>query len=299
MRTDENVLKSNQIPLRQSSKKLQDMHIGSYVVVFFALAFILVPMYIMVITSLTPEIEADNAYFSWWPQTGVTIRAYEDVFTKKMGGISLIGSFFNTMWIYFPSTVVGVFMSGMAAYAFAKLDFKLNKPMFAILMATLTLPNCMGTMASFLIFDSINWIDTPFPLMIPRMMGTIGVVFFLRQFYMGLPDDLIGAGYLDGLDEITVFFRILLPLSMPALISQIVLQFIGAYNDYLAPLLYLQDAKMYTVQIALAFYTDPFKQDWPLRMSGAVIVMTPLIFLYLIAQKYILRGVAITTGLKG
>lgn len=280
-------------------KKRRDLHIGSYVLVIFAILFILVPMYIMLITSFTTELETDNAYFSWWPKQGVTLEGYSFVFSKSVLEITLIQSFINTMWIYLPSTIIGVFASAMAAYAFAKLDFKLKKPMFAILMATLTLPNCMGMIASIIMFDGIGWLNTPLPLMVPRMLGTIGVVFFLRQFYMGMPDDLIGAGYIDGLDEITVFFRILLPLSTPALISQIVLQFIGAYNDYLAPLLYLQDESMYTLQIALAYYKDPVKDMWNVRMSAATVAMLPLVILYLIAQKYILKGVAITTGLKG
>jgi multiple sugar transport system permease protein len=101
------------------------------------------------------------------------------------------------------------------------------------------------------------------------------------------------------LDELGVFFRILLPISMPALVSQIVLQFIGAYNDYLAPLLYLQDERIYTLQIALAYYKDPVKDMWNIRMAAAVVAMAPLVLLYLIGQKYILKGVAITTGLKG
>lgn len=230
---------------------------------------------------------------------GLTLDAYGFIFEKSVLQITLIDAFWNTMWIYFPSTVVGVFMSAMAAYSFAKLDFKFKKPMFAILMATLTLPNCMGMIASVIMFDGIGWLNSPLPLIIPRMLGTIGVVFFLKQFYAGIPDDLIGAGYIDGLNELGVFFKILLPISMPALVSQIVLQFIGAYNDYLAPLLYLQDERLYTLQIALAYYKDPVKDMWNVRMAAAVVAMAPLVVLYLIGQKYILKGVAITTGLKG
>ena len=298
--TNEMTIKMN---TTQSEPKLRKQrkkkYIGYYFVVLLVLAFILVPMYIMVITSLMTELETDNAYFSWWPQMGLTLDGYKFIFEKSVLQITLIDAFWNTMWIYFPSTVVGVFMSAMAAYSFAKLEFKLKKPMFAILMATLTLPNCMSMIASVIMFDGIGWLNSPLPLIVPRMLGTIGVVFFLKQFYAGIPDDLIGAGYIDGLDELGVFFRILLPISMPALVSQIVLQFIGAYNDYLAPLLYLQDERIYTLQIALAYYKDPVKDMWNIRMAAAVVAMAPLVILYLIGQKYILKGVAITTGLKG
>lgn len=91
----------------------------------------------------------------------------------------------------------------------------------------------------------------------------------------------------------------MLPISLPALFSQFILNFITGYNDYLGPLLYLQNAKMYTLQISLAFFAEAYVQDWPLRMSGCVIAMIPLVVLYLIAQKYILQGVSISSGLKG
>ena len=281
------------------NKKKVDPMIGSHIIMILAVLFIMVPMYIMIITSVTSPVEANDAEFHWWPEMGLTGYAYETAFTRKMAGNSLLQSFLNTMWIYLPSVAVGVFMSAMAAFAFAKLDFFLKGPMFAILMATLTLPNCMGTVSSFLIYDKIGWINTPLPLMVPRMLGSIGIVFFLRQFYMGLPDDLIGAANIDGLGEIGVFFRIMLPISLPALLSQFILNFIGAYNEYLPPLLYIHDARLYTLQISLAFFTEAYVQNWPLRMAGCVIAMVPLIILYLLSQKFILKGVAISSGLKG
>lgn len=285
-------------PQRSKAHK-KSLHIGTYIIMVLGVLFVLFPVYIMIITSLTSEVEANDAQFHWWPQMGLTLDAYIEAFTRKMGGNSLLGSFWNTMWMYLPSTAVGIFMSAMAAFAFAKLDFVLNKPMFAILMATLTLPNCIGFIASFLMFDKLGWINTPFPIMIPRMLGTVGVVFFLRQFFMGIPDDIINAAKVDGVGEIGVFFYIILPISMPALFSQFVLNFITGYNDYLSPLLYLQDARMYTLQISLSFFAEAYVQNWPLRMAGCVIAMVPLLLLYLVAQKYILKGVAISSGLKG
>ena len=286
-------------PVATKKKKSRKINILWYIVMVLAVLFVLVPTYIMLITSLTSDVEANNAEFHWWPEMGLTAAGYVKAFTRKLAGNSLLRSFWNTIWMYLPSTAVGVFMSAMAAFAFAKLDFVLKKPMFSILMATLTLPNCIGFIASFLMFDKMGWINTPLPIMVPRMLGSIGIVFFLRQFFIGLPDDLIGAGKVDGLGEIGVFFYIILPVSLPALFSQFVLNFITGYNDYLAPLLYLQDARMYTLQISLSFFAEAYVQDWPLRMAGCVVAMVPLILLYLIAQKDILKGVAISTGLKG
>lgn len=283
-------------PERRKKKRFR---VGSFIAMILGVAFVIVPIYIVIITSLTSDIEANNAAFSWWPKMGLTLEGYTKAFTRKVAGNSLLRSFFNTMWMYIPSTAIGVFVSAMSAFAFAKLDFKLKKPMFAILMATLTLPNCIGFIASFLMFDKMGWINTPLPIMVPRMLGAIGIVFFLRQYYLGIPDDIVGAANLDGLGELGIFFHIMLPISLPALFSQFILNFITGYNDYLGPLLYLQNAKMYTLQISLAFFAEAYVQDWPLRMSGCVIAMIPLVVLYLIAQKYILQGVSISSGLKG
>ena len=280
-------------------RKKKHFRVGSFMAMILGVAFVSVPIYIVIITSLTSDIEANNAAFSWWPKMGLTLEGYTKAFTRKVAGNSLLRSFFNTMWMYIPSTAIGVFVSAMSAFAFAKLDFKLKKPMFAILMATLTLPNCIGFIASFLMFDKMGWINTPLPIMVPRMLGAIGIVFFLRQYYLGIPDDIVGAANLDGLGELGIFFHIMLPISLPALFSQFILNFITGYNDYLGPLLYLQNAKMYTLQISLAFFAEAYVQDWPLRMSGCVIAMIPLVVLYLIAQKYILQGVSISSGLKG
>ena len=102
---------------RRKIKKVREAKIPYHFVMILAFAFICVPLYIMVITSLTSEVESSNTAFSWWPKTGLTTMGYKDAFGRKMGGISLFGSFFNTMWIYLPATIVGIFMSAMAAFA--------------------------------------------------------------------------------------------------------------------------------------------------------------------------------------
>ena len=163
----------------------------------------------------------------------------------------------------------------------------------------MAIPNSMGMVANFIMYDTIGWINTPFPLMIPPMFGTVTVMFFMRQFISGIPSTLLEAGKVDGLRNFGCCMRIALPISVPAIVAQFILQFIVAYNDYLNPLLYLQDANMYTLQIALAYFQDVYIQDWSLRMAGCVIAIVPMVVLYFAAQKYILRGVAVQGGVKG
>lgn len=282
--------------LKYNIKKLK---LGSVLLILPVVLFVLFPLYIIIITSLTSSVESNNAAFSWWPKMGLSIQSYIKAFTRKTAGNNLIRSLWNTLVIYVPSCFVGVYASAMAAFAFAKTEFVLKKPMFSILMFSITLPNTVGTIASFLIFDRLGWINTPLPLMVPRMMGSIGIIFFLRQFYLGLPDDLMSAAKIDGLGNFGIFMKIMLPLSKPALIAQFVLSFISGYNEYLQPLLYLQEASQYTLQISLAFFAEAYVQDWPLRMAGCMIAMLPLLVFYLFAQKHLLASLAVNSGLKG
>ena len=213
----DSVTNSNNIVPHKAKRKIE---IGSYITVFLALVFVLLPFYILLITSVQTANEANYAEFHWWPKMGFSFDGYHDVLFKKMGGTSVVAGLWNTLWIYLPGILVGLFMSALSAYAFAKLDFRLKNFMFSVLMITMMVPNCMATIASFLLFDRIGWVNTPFPLMIPRMFGSIGTVFFLQQYFMGVPDDLIGAAKIDGLNNFEIFLYIMLPIAMPAIFSQ-------------------------------------------------------------------------------
>ena len=269
------------------------------IILIVVLLLVLFPFYIMMVTTIETFEETNNAEFVWWPANGPTFDAYDTVLKGTIGGISLMGSLWNTIWIYLPGVLVGLLTSTMAAFAFAKLNFRLKNFLFAFLMATMMMPNVMSMMSKFLIFDAIGWINTPWPLMIPRMFGSMGIIFFIKQYLMGLPDDMLNAAKIDGAGNWGILFNIIIPVAKPVIVAQFVLGFISAYNDYTEPLLYLQDANMYTLQIGLAFFYDPYTQNWPQRMAGCAVTMIPLIILYLLSQKYILEGMAVSASLKG
>lgn len=269
-----------------------------YGIMVLAIAFILVPFYVMVSTSLMSKYEGNNTNFTFWPEHS-SFDWYRSVVVERFGGYSAIDSFVATIVIYAPSSLIGVLVSGMSAFAFAKMNFPLKNFMFAVLMATMMLPNNMSLIVSFSLFDMIGWIGTALPLFVPRLFGTVAVMFFLRQFYFGIPNDMVGSAKIDGLSWFGIFTRIALPISTPALIMQFILYFIGGYNDYLGPLLYLQSSSLTTIQVFLASLEDPYIQNWPLRMAAAIIAMFPLIVLYLLSQKVILKDVSIGSGIKG
>ncbi len=268
--------------------------------ILFAL-WILVPFSLVIVTSFKTIKEANELDFHWWPQD-FSWQGWEKVFTYDIGsafeGVPLLLSgFINTLWIVIPPTIIGLLSSALAAYAFAKLRFKLKNQLFGLLLMTMMIPGTILMTPTYIIYNLIGWVDTPFPLMIPGMFGAAACVFFLRQFFTGIPDDLLEAGKIDGIGFIRFFFEIMVPLSVPALLAQGLLGFIGGYNDYMGPLLYLQSPELYTLQIALSNFKDIFGSNVPALMVATIVSIFPTVVLYLLTQKYFVQGIA-TSGMK-
>ena len=269
--------------------------------ILFAL-WVLVPFSLVLLTSFKGIVEANSLDFNWWPKE-FTLQGYKKVLEYDMGsayeGVPLIVSgFINTLWIVIPPTLLGLFSSAISAYAFAKLRFKFRDNMFSLLLATMMIPGTILLTPTFIIYNQIGWVNTPLPLMIPGMFGAAACVFFMRQFYMGIPTELIEAANIDGMNYFGIFFKIMVPLSVPALLAQALLGFIGGYNDYLGPLIYLQDPEMYTLQITMNQLKSYFAgKNVPAMMAATVISIIPTIILYVIAQKRFVEGVA-TSGMK-
>lgn len=286
---------------RPSAKKIIAKVFIYAALILFAL-WILIPFYIIVITSFKANSESLQPDFTWWPKEGFFLDGYKKVLFSDMSGggggmSSVIRGFLNTMWIVLPPTLVGLLLSSLSAYAFAKLRFKGKNVLFSVLLATMMIPSIIMLTPSYMIYDAIGWAQTPLPLMIPGMFGAAACVFFMRQFYMGIPTDLVEAAKLDGMSYPGIFFKIMMPLSVPALLSQGILGFIAGYNDYFGPLIYLQDPALYTLQIALKFFLSTYTTDWQTIMAGAVIALLPTLIIYIVAQKYFVQGIA-TAGMK-
>lgn len=288
-----------------SNKKIvcrhkRKLNILPHINIFLAVLFVLLPLYIMIVTSLMTSRESQQSAFHWWPENGFHIDAYKKLFSMRLGNTSFLKAFSNTMLMYLPSTLVGILMSSMAAYGFAKVKFLGSKFLYSAVIILMTFPSNLTIVIQFLIFDKIGWTNTPLPVMVPRMLGSFGVVFFLTQYYRGIPNDLVGTAKLDGLGDWGIFFRVMLPISVPVFFAQFILQFISAYNDYMGPLLYLTDDRFYTMSLLLAKFGDnAYTQEWNMKMAGCVVGMTPLVILYCCSQGFILKGMEITSGLKG
>ena len=291
------------------TKKLRNksFSVGGKIVKYFLLALaaltIIIPFYVIVITAFqASHAVATHIPFIWFPKFDeLSFRAFGNLFTTytiSTGKSMVLTGIINTFLIVIPNTVVGMISSSVSAYAFAKLKFKGKNLMFALLLFTMMLPGIVMLIPSYILFDALYLTDTYFPLMAPAMFGSAACVFFLRQFFSGIPDEVIDAAKLDGLSYPGIYWKIMLPLSLPAVFAQAILGFVAGYNDYLAPLIYLTSPEKYTLQIALQFFSGSTLKDLPTVMAGAVLALLPTTLIYVFAQKYFVEGIAIT-GLKG
>lgn len=262
--------------------------------------WILLPFSIVLTTSFKHWLECErNTEFYFFPEQWV-LDGYIEVFTYNPTTDTfpqMISGLFNTLLYVIPTTLVGLFASSLAAFAFAKLRFKGSNFLFSLLLFTMLIPGTITITPSYVLYDLIGWTDSPLPLIIPGLFGSAACVFFMKQFYTGLPTELVEAAKLDGLGFFGIFFRIIVPLSLAALFAQGVLGFVGGYNDYFGPLIYLQSPEYYTLQLALKSFSTTHANEIPSVMAGSVVAMIPTIILYLIAQKHFIEGIA-TSGMK-
>lgn len=241
-----------------------------------------------------------SATFDWTFHGTIDIGSYYKFFTESASsGIPVWRAFLNTILYVAPPILVGVLCSAMAAYGFARINFKGKNVVFYILLATMVIPGIITMVPSFLLFqDFYHWDNTPLPIIVPGMFGSAMTMFFLYQYFRTLPKELEEAAEIDGMTKFGVFFKIILPLSTPAIITQIILSFNGCYNDYMGPLLYVNSVpSMRTIQLLIAATQSSNSSPYPLMMAASIIGLIPTLVLYIVCQKYFVEGIAMT-GMK-
>ena len=264
--------------------------------------FLFFPIITVLITSFTPSEElASTTDFIWWPKN-FTFDAYKaifeyDFYADLTGMPGLVLGFFNTMWLTLIPLVIGLIVSGFSAYAFSKMNFPFKEQLFRFSVIIRSIPLGAFSVISYVFFSAIGWTgDKGFlPLLIPGMLGSLGTVFFLRLFFDGIPNSLIEAATLDGAGFFQCFTKIMFPLAKPAFIAQFIFGFVGGYNSYLAPQLYLQDQPQF---VTLQLYLSQIRGLFPglgsenVHMAAAILGMLPLVIIYCCLQKYFIEGVS-------
>jgi len=264
-------------------------------VLFFivGIAFLL-PLLWMVSSSLKSptEVFADN--FQWIPDNP-RWENYIQVWTEAE--VSMARGFLNSAFISVMSISVCLAFASMAAYAFAKIDFKGREIVFMLLLSTMMMPGEVTLIPRFMLFNKLGLYNNHWAVILPHWFAP-GAVFMLRQFYRGLPDELMDSAKIDGAGHGRIFVQIMLPLTKAALVSQCVLSFVSCWNSYLEPLVYLIKKDLYTVAQVVRWQMIDEVVRTDLLMTSSTCAIIPVVIVFFLCQKYFIEGIA-TAGVKG
>ena len=207
--------------------------------------------------------------------------------------------FRNILTILVPTVVGTVLTSALAAYGFSRLRWPGRDLVFNVLLTTLMLPYAVTLIPTFLLWARLDLINTFWPLIIPHWFGGgIFSIFLLRQFFRTIPRELDEAALIDGANPLQILWNVIVPLSRPALIAVAIFAALNSWNDFLGPLIYLNDSRHFTLALGLAEFTRLYSSQWHLLMAASTVVIVPVIVLFFFAQRYFIEGIALT-GSKG
>ena len=253
------------------------------------------PLLYMVSTSL----KADPDVFAN-PPIWIPHRLHWENYPDAYARISYFLYMRNTLFIAAVNVVGTVMSCSFVAYGFARLSWPGRNGLFLVVLATMILPFQVTMIPRFIIFSKLDWINTYYPLTVPAFLGTPFFIFLLRQFFLTIPLELSDAARLDGCSEVGIWWRIILPLAMPALVTVAIFQFLASWNDFLGPLIYLSSNDLFTLSLGLYEYQNQafHTTDWTLLMAASVTMTVPVIAIFFIAQKHFVRGITLG-GIKG
>ncbi len=232
------------------------------------------------------------AYPPEWLPKHPTFAHYQKLFSE----IRFLLHFKNSLIVAISATTINLFLSSMAGFAFAKYKFPGREKIFTFLLASMMIPGQVTMMPIFLLLKKIGLLNSYFGLIATGAVSVFGI-FLIRQFMISIPNDLIESARIDGCSEFRIYWNIMLPLCKPVLATLGIFSFMGAWNDFLWPLIVMITEDMYTLPVALANLNGQYPTEFGLLMAGAVVVVLPILLIFIFAQKFIIKGIA-TTGLK-
>ncbi|MBE7467584.1 MAG: carbohydrate ABC transporter permease [Anaerolineae bacterium] len=236
------------------------------------------------VTSLIPDRLAFENYLNGW---------------AGFGGVTFGAFFANSFFYAGIGTITAVLSSALVAYGFARIRFAGRSFWFTCMMLTLMLPVQVQIIPQYIVFNWLEWVNTFYPLLLPRFFGFPFFIFLIMQFIRGIPIELDEAAEIDGCSKIGIFFRIILPLIQPALITSAIFSFYWTWEDFLTPLIYLNDIKLFTVSVALRSFSDPSAAtDWGAVFAMSALSLVPVFVIFVLFQRYLVEGIS-TSGLKG
>ncbi len=254
---------------------------------------LMIPLVWMLSTSLKSLGSVTTLPPEWIPRRFLWSN-YADIFRLVPFG-RYIG---NTSLITLLDVLGKIVSCSLVAFSFARLRWRGRETVFLIMLATMMLPPQVTMIPQFVVFKQLDLIDTIVPLVLPNWLGGPFLTFLLRQFFMTIPLDLDDAARIDGTSIFGIYWRIVLPLSKPALAAVAIFMFNGSWNDFFGPLIYLHSREKYTIALGLRSFQDQNYTEWHLLMAASLVAMLPVLLIFFFAQKYFIQGI-VFTGVKG
>jgi multiple sugar transport system permease protein len=263
--------------------------------VFIALSILyLLPFAWMLSTSLKLDGREMTVPPQWIPNPVVWENYY-----RALTALPMLWFLRNTLIITITATAFGLLTASLAGYAFARLRFPGRDLLFSLCLATLMLPSIVTLIPEFLLFRQLGWINTFLPMIVPWSLGGHALgIFLFRQYSMTIPRDYDEAARVDGAGAFRIWWSVILPLSRPVLATIAILAFIHHWNDFLRPLVFLQDQDMRTLAIGLRMFRSEYLVQWNLLMAASALMLLPILVLFFAAQRYFVRGI-VMSGVKG
>lgn len=291
---------ANDITLNSKAKpslKRQSTVMNTVVYVYLIIGSIImiVPLWWMLISSLKTPFDFLMTQLSLsFPKNPEWIN-YIRVWSMK----PLAHGFMNSAIISITVVTLGTITSSLAAFSFAKLRFPRKDTLFLALLGTMMIPFAIIMIPQFIIYSRLNWLNTWYPLIVPAVLGNTSMIFFLRQYMNGIPTSMIESARIDGASFMRIFWQIMLPNARPAIAAQAILWFMGAWNDYFAPSIYINDEIKMPIQVMIQALNSYYaiQTDYPAILAASVLALLPVLIVFVIFQKQIIRSVAMT-GLK-
>jgi multiple sugar transport system permease protein len=264
----------------------------AYLVLGIGLIAVVSPFVWMAFSSVKPEGEIRRVPPTWWPQSP-TLENFRELFTR----MDFPQFFTNSTVVAVAVTLGNLVFCSMLGYVLAKAEFAGKRLLFGVVLGTLMVPGMVTLVPLFVLIANFGLVNSYLGLILPFLAAPFGV-FLMRQFFLGIPDELIDAARVDGASEPRIFVQIVMPLAKPALATLAILTFLGSWNNFLWPLVVAQSQDMYTLPVALALYSTGQNQiNYGFLLAGAVVVVVPVLVVFLLLQRFFVQGVAMT-GIK-
>jgi ABC-type glycerol-3-phosphate transport system permease component len=264
------------------------------VVAVLSIVFAL-PLIWMVSTSLKTDPQVYHIPPIWIPHP-IRLANYSEVLVRRPFGLYFV----NTLQYAIPAAFGTLLSCSLVAYSFSKVRWWGRDKLFFLCLSTMMIPFQVVMIPLYITFKQLNWLNSYKPLVIPTFFGNAYFIFMLRQFFLTIPQELSDAARVDGAGDLRIFWNVILPLSKPALAVVALFTFMGAWNNYLGPFIYLNDERKYPLALGLQSLRASFQEKlaWPYMMAAATIMIAPVIFIFFVAQRTFVEGITVT-GIKG